>query len=122
MNKNPSAASFSPQEISSSKSDLKLNPEVKTLRRSPSEFHESQMNYCMKRDQKIELMRNEKLENTNKNMYPIPEILEKSKEIFENSSKEKQVHNRLYNDKFEREKKKALEKEKESEKDNSSKL
>ena len=53
------------------------------------------MNYCLKRDQKLEKLRIEKIENVNKNIYPIPEILEKSKEIFEHSQKDKAVYNRI---------------------------
>jgi len=74
-----------------------------------------------KRNEKIERMRIEKLENNKQNYKSKPEILEKSKEIFEKSTKDKaEVHNRLYNDKFERDKKGILEKEKLLEKERES--
>ncbi len=102
---------FSPN-LKPSKSELKLGESKMSMKRSPSEFMESQMNYLNKRDQKIEKLRNEKIENTNRNVKAVPDILEKSKDIYDNKIKEKkEVYDRLYNEKFERDKKTALEKE-----------
>jgi hypothetical protein len=80
----------------------------KTEIRDPQEYLQDQLKYYQTRDQNIKQQQEDIIKNTDSNIKKVPDISKKSKQLAEkrfSNDNSKEVHDRLFNDKLQKEKK-----------------